>query len=285
MGAAEDSAGLLSVVATPIGHAEDLSDRGKDRLSRADVIAAEDTRVTRALLRRFALPEPDLLSCHEHNERERIPLLLRRLRGGARVVLVSDAGTPSIHDPGDRLVAAVADEGHPIEAVPGPSAVAAALSVAGLSADRFFMAGYLPRQAKARREAIEALRTVTVTLVLYEAPHRLLRTLEDLLAGLGDRHAALICNLTKAGELVRRTALSAIHDEVARVDRPRGEMTLVIEGATPPAGPTWDPRVDHAVDRLLEAGLSPRTVRDVLADVFGVERRPLYRRILDRRGG
>ena len=222
----ETAAGILFLVATPIGNLEDISLRAIRILREADLIAAEDTRHTAKLLHHYDIRRP-MSSLHEHNEQEKVPVFVGRLRGGARVALVTDAGTPAVSDPGYRLVRAAIDAGIRVEAIPGPSAVLAALVSSGLPTDGFVFAGFPPSKAAARRTWFESLEGERRTLVFFEAPHRVRETLEAALDTLGDREASLGRELTKLHEEVIRGSLSAI---VGRLGEPRGEFTVVVAG-------------------------------------------------------
>lgn len=225
--------GTLYVVATPIGNLEDISLRALRLLREAALIAAEDTRRTRKLLSHYGIPAR-LVSLREHNERIRAPVLVRRLLGGESIALVSDAGTPGLSDPGTALVRAAADAGVRVVPVPGPSAALAALVASGLPAEPVTFIGFLPARGAERRRALEALRGIPHTLVLFEAPHRLRETLGDLLETLGDRRIAAARELTKVHEEVYRATLTeAVRNFSAHP--PRGEFTLVIEGTGPDA--------------------------------------------------
>jgi 16S rRNA (cytidine1402-2'-O)-methyltransferase len=226
--------GTLHLVATPIGNLEDITLRALRVLREAALIAAEDTRRTRKLLARHRIPGR-LVSLHENNERARTPVLVRRLLAGDTVALVSDAGTPGLSDPGTTLVAAAAAAGIPVVPIPGPSALLAALAVSGLPADPVTFLGFLPSRGADRRRELASIRTLPHTLVLFEAPHRLSETLDDLLAALGDRRIAVARELTKIHEEVYRTTLS---EAVRRfsAEPARGEFTLVIEGAAARTG-------------------------------------------------
>jgi 16S rRNA (cytidine1402-2'-O)-methyltransferase len=222
----ETAAGILFLVATPIGNLEDISLRAIRVLREADLIAAEDTRHTAKLLHHYDIRRP-MASLHEHNEQEKVPFFVGKLRGGARVALVTDAGTPAVSDPGYRLVRAAIDAGIRVEAIPGPSAVMAALVSSGLPTDGFVFAGFPPSKAAARRTWFESLEGERRTLVFFEAPHRVRETLEAALDTLGDREASLGRELTKLHEEVIRGSLSAI---VGRLGEPRGEFTVVVAG-------------------------------------------------------
>jgi 16S rRNA (cytidine1402-2'-O)-methyltransferase len=222
--------GRLLVVATPLGNLGDLSPRAARALAEADLVAAEDTRRTLPLLTHLGLSKP-MVSSHKFNEASGLTGLLNTLAEGKTIALVTDGGTPAISDPGHRLVAAAHAAGHAVVAIAGPSAVAAALSVAGFPADRFRFAGFLPAAAAARRRALGMLATEPETLVFYEAPHRVLKALDAMIEALGDREAALCRELTKLHEEVLRAPLSAIRASLAARDAIRGEIVLVVAGA------------------------------------------------------
>ncbi len=272
--------GRLYVVATPIGNLADITLRAIRVLSEVDVIAAEDTRTTRKLLAHHGIRTP-LISYHEHNESVRTPELLERIENGDSVALVSEAGTPSISDPGYRLIHEAIGAGLTVEPVPGPSALLAAVVVSGLPSDSFVFEGFLPRRRSERRSRLEGLAAEARTLVFFEAPHRLDHSLTDLLEVLGDRNVALCRELTKIHEEVRRGSLSELIASLAR--RPvKGEIVLVVEGAQP-SGAT---DLEGAADEVLERVERGATVRDASRDVateLGVPRRALYDRVIERR--
>ncbi len=269
--------GTLHVVATPIGNLEDVSLRALRVLAEADLVFAEDTRRTRILLERHRIAARPL-SLHAHNEESRIERALSALAGGGRVALVSDAGTPLVSDPGERLVAAAIGAGHRVEAVPGPSAVLAALAVSGLPAQPFSFLGFLPRRAGARRALLAGFRARPETLVLFESPKRLGKTLAELAEALGERPACVARELTKVHEEARRGTLS----ELARVfaEGTLGEITLVVAGA--PAGETAnevdDATLDERIRDLCAAGLRPKEIAARLAASTGRPKRDLYAR-------
>ena len=217
--------GLLEVVATPIGNLEDLSPRALRALREADAIACEDTRRTGRLCAHFEIATRKI-SLHAYNELRRIPELLALLEGGGKIALVSDAGTPLLSDPGEKLVRAALEAGHQVSAVPGPSSILAALVVSGLPLRPFTFVGFLPRKGSARRRWLETLRTLPGSIVLFESPYRVGRTLTDLFEALGPRRAALARELTKRFEDVRRGRLGELDATGVR-----GEVTLVVEGA------------------------------------------------------
>ncbi|MEJ2576113.1 MAG: 16S rRNA (cytidine(1402)-2'-O)-methyltransferase [Gammaproteobacteria bacterium] len=245
-----DAPGSLYVVATPIGNLDDLSPRAVDTLRTVDVIAAEDTRHTRRLCERFGIGTA-MLALHEHNERAAGEGVLARLRAGRSVALVSDAGTPLISDPGFALVRECRRAGLPVVCVPGPSALAAALSVSGLPTDRFRFEGFLPRKAAARRERLRALRGETATLVWYESPHRVQDALDDMAAVFGGARAAVLAReLTKLHETVLSLPLAELVEAVrADPDQRRGELVLMVAGA--PEAPAGEAELERVLDILL----------------------------------
>jgi 16S rRNA (cytidine1402-2'-O)-methyltransferase len=224
----ETAAGTLFLVATPIGNLEDISLRALRILREADLVAAEDTRHSLKLLRHYDIRRPTT-SLHEHNEFEKVPGLVEQLRHGARIALVTDAGTPSVSDPGYRLVRAAVDAGIRVEAIPGASAVLAALVASGLPTDTFVFAGFPPPRAAARGVWLEAFRTERRTVVFFEAPHRIRATLADAHRVLGDRDVVLGRELTKLHEELVRGPISAV---LAKVGEPRGEFTVVLAGVS-----------------------------------------------------
>jgi 16S rRNA (cytidine1402-2'-O)-methyltransferase len=248
-------AGRLYVVATPIGNLGDMSPRARAVLSDCALVAAEDTRHTGVLLKAFGIQTPQL-SLHDHNERHRAPEIIEKLRHGASVALVSDAGTPAISDPGFDLVRAVAAAGFEIVAIPGPCAAIAALSIGALPTDRFCFEGFLPARGAARRKRLQSLRGEVRTLVLYEAPHRVRETLEDCAVVFGGERSAMAAReITKMHETAYRGSL---HDLCARAesdpDFSRGEMVLVIAGEPQPVADEERGADGHggALDRALK---------------------------------
>lgn len=272
--------GRLFVVSTPIGDPSDLSPRARQVLSSVQVIAAEDTRVTRSLLQELGLTCPRLVSVHDHNERDRAPMLLEALLAGSDVAVVSDAGTPLLSDPGFRIVRAAIDADVHLVPVPGPSALLAGLVAAGLPTDRFTFVGFLPRQPGRRDAEIANLRRRSETLVFYEAPHRVLDTLDALVRGLGDRPACLAVSVTKVWERYHRGSIAEVRSAIADEGEIRGEMTLVIGGCTEPRHAADQDLAGELVTRMVEAGLSAAAIRDVVAGALGVPRRDVYQAAL-----
>jgi 16S rRNA (cytidine1402-2'-O)-methyltransferase len=267
----------LHIVATPIGNLGDITLRALQALAGADLIACEDTRVTRKLLDRYAIKTP-LAPYHEHNAAQARPLLLRRLAEGAAIALVSDAGTPLISDPGYKLVRAAAEAGHAVTTLPGASALLAALTVAGLPTDQFLFAGFLPPKEVARRSRIAELARIPATLVLYETGPRLGAALADLAAGLGPQREAAICReLTKLHEEVLRGDLKTLAEAYAG-DPPRGEIVIVV---APPAEP--ERASAGETEALLRQALGRVSLKDAVgevADATGLPRREVYQRAL-----
>lgn len=270
-------AGLLSVVATPIGNLDDLTVRAARVLAGADVIACEDTRVTRKLLSRYP-SRARLVAYHAANERRRTEELVHRVEAGERVALVTDAGTPGLSDPGYRLVAACAARGLRIEVLPGPSAVVAALVLSGLPTARFCFEGFLPRTAGARRRRLEALRADDRTLVFFEAPHRLAETLGAMLEVLGDRPAAMARELTKVHEEVARARLS---DLLRGAEGVRGEVTLVVAGVAPVKAAEDRAGLAELVRARVGQGESRKDAIAAVAAETGTSRRAVYQAAID----
>jgi 16S rRNA (cytidine1402-2'-O)-methyltransferase len=269
---AEEQSPGLYIVSTPIGNARDITLRALDALEGADLIAAEDTRVTAKLLAIFAISRP-LAAYNDHNAPRERPRLLARLKQGERVVLVSDAGTPLISDPGYKLVREAIAEGIAVHALPGASAPLTALALAGLPTDRFFFAGFLPPKSAERKSALEELKTLRATLILFESPQRLAESLVDLAAVLGPRQAAVTRELTKLHEEVRRGTLVELAAHYAAAAQPKGEITLVV-GPAEAAEPDFS-RVAAALEKALEF-MPLRAAVDLVADMLEAPRREVY---------
>jgi 16S rRNA (cytidine1402-2'-O)-methyltransferase len=269
------AAGRLVLVGTPIGNLGDLPPRAVEVLAAADLVVCEDTRHTGRLLQAAGVSARKLLAAHDHNEASQIGTVLDRLRSGETVAIVTDAGMPGISDPGERRVRAAADAGFEIVIVPGPSAALAGLVLSGLPTGRFVFEGFLPRSGSGRTERLAVLATEERTIVLYEAPHRVARTLADLASSLGGaRQVAIARELTKLYEEVWRGTLDDAVTHVAAVE-PRGEHVLVVDGA-PPVVPATDDDLAAAVDRLLADGLSTRDAVAEVATAFDVPKRRVY---------
>jgi 16S rRNA (cytidine1402-2'-O)-methyltransferase len=268
--------GRLQVVATPIGNMGDLSTRAREVLERADLIAAEDTRHTLALLQAIGVSRP-LLSLHSYNESQRVPDLLARLEAGEDIALVSDAGTPLLSDPGFELVGRAAEAGYEVSAIPGPSAITTALAVAGLPTSRFCFEGFLPARERERRAELARLAHEVRTLVFFEAPHRIADTLADLEAEFGgERQAAVARELTKTHETIYRGTLADLAAQ-ARGDAnfQRGEITVVVRGA-PPATSSVDRQLLRRAVDLLVKELPPSRAAAIAAQLTGAPRNEAY---------
>jgi 16S rRNA (cytidine1402-2'-O)-methyltransferase len=277
------SPGRLVLVGTPIGNLGDLTPRAVQVLRDADVVAAEDTRRTRALLTHAGISAAGrLLAVHEHNERSRAAELVERIRQGATVAVVSDAGMPGVSDPGERLVRVCLDAGVAVEVVPGPSAALAGLVVSGLPSARFAFEGFLPRKGAARTQRLAALAAEERTVVCFESPRRLRDTLTELaeVCG-GDRPVVLARELTKLHETVVRGTLASALEHVA-AEEPRGEYVVVLGGAGPPPAVDADELEAHARDAI-GAGLSSRDAAAQLVARLGVSRRRAYDTVVAQR--
>jgi len=264
--------GTLFVVATPIGNLEDMTHRAVRVLAEAGVIAAEDTRRTAILLRRYGISTPTT-SFHEHNEREKLPRLIERLHSGESVAIVSDAGTPGISDPGYRLVRAALDHQIRVEAIPGPSAILASLVVSGLPTHRFVFEGFAPPRAEARRAWLQTLAREGRTSVFFEAPHRVRATLAAALEIIGDREVAVVRELSKIHEEILRGPISSVLD---RLSAPRGEITIVLApwaGEDVPEQQPTDRDIFEAFGQMTKSAKLGR--RQILAALAGRFRMPV----------
>lgn len=267
--------GRLVLVGTPIGNLGDLSPRAADALGAADVVCCEDTRRTGRLLKHIGIRVPALKVVNDHTEEAATPEVLERLARGERVVVVSDAGMPGVSDPGERLVAAALGAGHLVEVVPGPTAAMSALVASGLPAGRFVFEGFLPRKGSGRTGRLAELAHERRTVVLYEAPHRVARTLADLAATCGgERRVVLARELTKLHEEHWRGTLADAVVRVAEVE-PRGEYVLVLDGATPPPAAT-DEAIVAALTEARAGGASTRDAVAAVVDRLGVAKRRVY---------
>ena len=261
----------LYIVPTPIGNLEDITLRALRVLEEADLIAAEDTRVTRKLLARYSISTPTT-AFHEHNHAGKTPYLLDELQD-KDIALVSDAGTPAINDPGQELVAAAASAGFAVVALPGASALTTAIAISGIRAEGFVYLGYLPTRKSARIKFLSEIAAEPKTLVAFETPHRLAAALTDILAALGDRPIAVCRELTKLHEEVFRGSVS---DAIAHFTQPRGEFTLVIEGNGNPLPRTSKEDAEEILSRLKQRGLTARDAIPQATHATGLSRRELY---------
>lgn len=277
------SFGTLYVVATPIGNLTDWSPRAREVLASVDLIAAEDTRHSRKLLQHFGIATP-LTAMHAHNEQQRVEDLLGRLRGGQSLALISDAGTPLVSDPGFPLVRAALRAGVRVSPIPGPSAAMAALSVCGLPSDRFIFEGFLPAKGSARKARLAELVDEARTLIFFEAPHRLLDALRDMVAVLGaEREATLARELTKTFETVRLDTLGTLADWVAGdEDQQRGECVILVRGAAPRVAEETAGIGQEALLRsLLAHGVPVKGAAAIAADLLGGSKKTYYQLCLE----
>ena len=272
-------AGMLYLVATPIGNLGDLSPRGAETLAQADFIAAEDTRVSRKLLNHLEIKKP-MVSYHQHNRSAAGSAIVQRLLAGETCALITDAGTPAISDPGEDLVRLCAENGITVQSIPGCCAAVTALSVSGLPTGRFVFEGFLPANKNERRQRLAQLKDEERTLIFHEAPHKLRATLADMLELLGDRPIALCRELTKLHEETRRTTLA---QAVAyyQTTEPRGEFVLVLGGAQPESGPTVT--MEQAVEQvrqLRQEGVRMKDAVRQVAQQTGLGKNELYQAAL-----
>lgn len=271
----------LYILATPIGNARDISLRALDALAGCDVIAAEDTRVIAKLLSIHGISRP-LIAYNDHNGAQMRPRILARVKNGERVVLVSDAGTPLVADPGFKLVRAAVEEDLPVIALPGPSAVLTGLMLAALPSDKFLFAGFLPSRAGERDGALDELKNVRATLIFFESPQRLSESLAAMAAKLGPRAAVMARELTKLHEEVRRGTLADLAAHYEKVPPPKGEVTLLVS-------PPHEEEADMGkVDDALRAALPFMPVKaaaDMIAGLTGASRKDVYARALDIKDG
>mgnify|MGYP000201018956 CR=1 FL=1 len=274
-----NTVGTLYIVATPIGNARDMTERGRQILETADIIAAEDTRVSVKLLNHFDIRKP-LVSYHEHNRASAGQTILTRLLAGETCALVTDAGTPAISDPGEDLVRLCGENNIAVEAIPGCCAAICALAVSGLPTGRFTFEGFLPANKKERRTALLRLQGEERTMVFHEAPHKLRATLSDMAEILGDRPVALCRELTKLHEETLRTTLSAAVALYAERE-PRGEYVLVVAGARPMEEPavTLEEGVSR-VQRLREDGIKMKEAVRSVAGQTALNKNELYDAVL-----
>ena len=279
--------GTLYLVATPIGNLADITQRAIQVLSTVDIIACEDTRHTRKLLRHYGI-KTKMISYHEHNEQQRAKELVELLDLGRDVAVVSDAGTPAISDPGVGIVRQAIEHGLTVVPIPGPSALIAALVASGLNADAFFFAGFLPARSGARRAKLSEYRSIPATLIFYEAPHRLSLTLKDAYEILGEREAVIARELTKLHEEILRGRLSTLAENFSARESARGEFVLLIDRNIIPAvngeEKARSGSVAAIVDQLERDGLDHRTALKRAARELGLSRAEAYRRLVAERG-
>ena len=270
--------GTLYLVATPIGNLSDISKRALKVLSEVDFVAAEDTRNSGKLLSYFGISKP-MVSYFEHNKRERGLVILERLKAGESCALVTDAGTPAISDPGEDLVVLCSENGVPVTSIPGCSAVVNALALSALPTGRFCFEGFLSTNKNERYERLNEIKNDTRTTIFYEAPHKLIKTLEDLISVFGDRKITLCRELTKLNEEILRTTISGALRHYEEIS-PRGEYVLVVEGCTTPAGENafWsDMSIDDHVEYYISRGIKKMDAIKAVAKDRGVSKSEIYK--------
>lgn len=278
-------AGKLYLCATPIGNLEDITFRVLNTLKEVDLIAAEDTRHSIKLLNHFDIKTP-MTSYHEYNKVEKAAYLVEKLKDGTNIALVTDAGTPGISDPGEELVRQAYAAGIEVTSLPGPAACITALTLSGLSTRRFAFEAFLPADKKEKQQILKELSSETRTIILYEAPHRLLRTVEELLEALGDRKATLLRELTKKHETAFLTTLSGIL-EYYREKEPRGECVLVIEGKSyeelfEEEKEQWSSlSLEEHMEHYTSQGMDRKEAMKAVAKDLGVSKREIYQRLLE----
>lgn len=277
--------GVLYVVATPIGNLQDITLRALDVLKSVDVIAAEDTRETGKLLAAHSV-KTRMISCHEHNEAQRAEQLLNRLKAGGSAALVSDAGTPSISDPGYRMVSAAIEAGLDVIPIPGPSAAMTALSVSGLSTDAFAFIGFLPKKPGKRAEILKILSGDARTLIFYESPKRIISLLDEARQALGDRDAVACREMTKLHEEFLRGRLSDIQARLLERDAVKGEFTLLIAGREASAGDVVSKNdlAEAIQEALQEPGARVSSVAKAIARRFDLPKKQVYAAALEIQG-
>jgi 16S rRNA (cytidine1402-2'-O)-methyltransferase len=276
-----DSNGSLVLVATPIGNLGDISPRAAKVLAAAAIIYCEDTRHSRQLLNHLEISGKRLVSLHQHNEIQRTAAVLEELAAGKTIVLISDAGTPAISDPGQRLVAAVKDNGYTVTSVPGPSAAIMALTISGLPAERFSFEGFLPTKSAERRQRVEFLASNPETTVIYESPHRLAKFIAELAAHLDpSRRIVITRELTKLHEEVWRGTITEAIEHLTTVP-PRGEYTVVLSGVVPAQVAVSDKAIQAALAAQSSLGVSGRRAIDEVATQLSIPRKRVYAVALD----
>lgn len=270
----------LFVVATPIGHLDDMSYRAIDVLKSVSLIAAEDTRTSAQLMKHFNISTP-LTACHEHNESNKIDILIQKLLNGEDMALISDAGTPLISDPGFKLVRAAQANGIRVIPVPGACAAIAALSAVGLPSDRFSFQGFLASKQSQRLQQLEKLKDETQTLIFYEAPHRILDSVKDMAAVFGaDRPVGFAREITKTFETIKKMALGELFEFIAADHhQQKGEIVLVVGGASEEKDMEQE-KLDHLLQRLLQ-DLSVKAASQLAADLTGIKKKIAYQRALE----
>ena len=272
--------GVLYLVGVPIGNFGDITFRAVETLKKADVIAAEDTRKAQKLLAHFAIKPEKLVAHHAHNEAQSSAGLLEMLAKGQDVALITDAGMPTVSDPGYHMVSATRKAGFDVVVVPGVSAVSTAVAVSGLAAEDFRFVGFLPRKKGAQDKVLSQLKASACTLVLFESPRRTLETLQALLAHFGNREACLCRELTKTHEEIVPATLEHLFATLGNREKILGEVTLVVAGATAAENTITAPALEELILSGLEEGISPKSLRDSLSSRYGLRKKDVYEKII-----
>jgi 16S rRNA (cytidine1402-2'-O)-methyltransferase len=273
------SYGTLYVVATPIGNLEDMTFRAVAVLKQVDLIAAEDTRHSKRLLDHYGICTR-LISCHEHNETFKTPQLISHLKSGLNLALISDAGTPTLSDPGYHLIKTAAKENIPIIPIPGCSAAMAGLSVSGLPTDAFYFSGFPPKKSGKLKQTIESLKDQKATLIFYESPRRIKTLVENLIQILGDRQGCLAREITKLHEEYLRGSLSHILQQLEEKETIKGECSLFVQGCVEKSKPEADELKKIILERLSDSGLRPSDLAKQIAGEYNLPRKMIYEMIL-----
>ncbi|MGM0452681.1 MAG: 16S rRNA (cytidine(1402)-2'-O)-methyltransferase [Thermodesulfobacteriota bacterium] len=273
--------GVLYIVATPIGNLGDITLRALEVLKSVDYIAAEDTRHTSRLLARFQVQQTRLISCHEHNEAERAGFLIEKLKSGASVALVSNAGTPTVSDPGYRVLAAAIENRIPVVPIPGVSAATTALSAAGMPSDRFCFIGFVPRKKNKRDQLLQELSMRRETLIFYESPNRLMDLLRAVFSQMGDRHAVVCRELTKVHEEFLRGPVSELIDMMAPRGRIKGEVTVLVAGGRQPIKAGAEALAAEIREQLSLGRMTPSRLASQLAGDYHMSKNEIYQKILE----
>lgn len=271
---------MLFLVSTPIGNLADISVRAKEILQSVDLIACEDTRTTKQLMTLLGIKSPPLTPYHEHNADTARPGLIAKLKKGVNIALVSDAGTPLISDPGYRLVRDAQEQGLTYTTVPGANAVLSALQLSGLPSDTFYFGGFLPHKSQARRNTLLPIKDLAATLIFYETPHRLQEALKDILTTLGNRQMAVVREMTKKFEEVKRQSVSDLIDYYAQNGSPKGELVLVIDRADVNARTMDEDDIKSLIIKTLQNN-SLKDTAELVAGTTGLHKKHIYKMALD----
>lgn len=270
---------MLYLVSTPIGNLGDISERAKQVLATVDLVACEDTRTSGQLFSLLGIRVAATVPYHEHNADSMRPKLIEKLKHGVTIALVSDAGTPLISDPGYKLVRDCYENHIPVTTVPGANAVLSALQLSGLPSNAFYFAGFLPPKSAGRKKVLTSLKALPATLIIYETPNRLKAMLSDISDVLGNRTMAVVRELTKKFEEVRRGSVRELSDYYAENGEPKGELVLVIEGATEQISDWTDEQVDALIRETL-ATKTPRDTAESVSQITGISKKEIYKRVI-----